>query len=381
MFEIKDKIIKNIEIIWAFLFYLALGTPIATPYFNFNTSNSLRDALGMTWVGWFMKGVVDGNFRLTTDLLWYPRGVDMTTSIDSYLYIIIYYLFGSFTNGIFINNIVILLFFALNGTTLFYVLRRYFHHKPLASFIGSAIYAFSPYFISRGDKYLNLLAGFSLPLILMFCFQYKEKPNIWSLVKILSGLLLAVLSSYIYFFYSILLLFVFSLVFGSRQLLKVALGIYGGVLVFMFFFFGYELFVPRFSFWEQTSGAARVFSFVSPRNMNMEMNMEWLSKFLKQIPIIGHYASTEGASVFFGYIELGFIFLFLWRARIFKLGYEAAVKYKKLIIIGAVFLVLSLGPILYMFEPTEDEAVLGASLGMEKKVILPYGYTYVYSPL
>lgn len=85
------------------------------------------------------------------------------------------------------SNIFAFLTVALSFVTAFYTIRYFlskltpevshFRGVNLASFIGAAIFAFSPVTMSRFPDHLDILNKYFLPLVFLFAFRFLEKPN------------------------------------------------------------------------------------------------------------------------------------------------------------------------------------------------------------
>lgn len=345
-----------------FLFYVLTAIILTYPIFlHMGTSvNNISDNLGLPWFAWIFHNNIEQSkplLNFSSDHTWYPYQTDLKLSWDSPLYYAAYFLLHIFASPFFINNFLTLLYFVLNAFFLFFVLYKYFKHSYIGSFVGGFIFGFSSYFLSQS---LNLQGGFFMPLLLLFCLQYNENSSKWNFVKILACVFLSGLLSFVYFFYSLLFLFVFSAIFKNWQLLKRSLLLYIAVIIFMSVFLGKGLTNSPIDDKEQVLLSGTVFDFFIPDRTSLFFK-SFKSNFAP------FYNSAGAENVFLGYLEISLFIFFLVYYKKLNMKIPEVLKYKKLIILGLIFMILAFGPvlrinILYPPNPTD----------ITHQIVLPY---------
>ncbi len=136
------------------------------------------DAMVHYWNGWWVQQALSsGHSPFQTTYLSYPEGVSLITHNIAWLNILPWLLLEPLFGGVFAYNLIVLLFLAFCGLSMFQ-LANYLLHQPQAAFIAGLIYMAWPYRLSQLD-HPNLIATFCVPLFFLFLLRTLRRLR-WS---------------------------------------------------------------------------------------------------------------------------------------------------------------------------------------------------------
>lgn len=361
------------ENLYAFFLYCLVAIVMTFPLALFwsDRISSIGDSLAKLSSTTFIEDKIRAfDFNFKSDYLWHPYAIDIKLMTDGLIYYSLFFFIKYFSNQFFAHNFIVLLFLAFNGFSLYYVLRVYFKHSFFGAFIGGFVYGFSSYFLARISQ-ITLLSGFVFPFLLLACLRYHDKKSLINLINILLVILLASLSSYVYFFYTLIFIFLFSLIFRNLSLTLLSVYVYLTVLMFAFFFDfasfsdGNRVFVPTFSAGEQDALGATLIDFLVPSENSL------VGKFFARL--LTPYYKSYLESVFVGILELGILIFYIFAKPLRnKKTITLDAVYGKILLIGVAFLILSLGPLLHI--------KVSEGYTARDKIVLPY-YLIMHIPL
>lgn len=311
---------------------------------NFSSSfgGADGDNLITVWQHWVVRNrlfKID-NQGLSTDLLWYPQSTNFNYSINGLWRLILDLTLRLFTsNTFFIFNFSTAVSFILSAFFTF-MLCRYLRHETIPSFLAGLSFAFSPYMLSEGINHVNLVNLFFLPVLLIFLLQYNNTPSLFNLTKVLVGLFLAALGSFVYFFYSLVLIALFSLFFRNVYLLLSSIIVLLLINILLPFYLGMAVFNPPIPLSNNFDTSPTVFEYFLPSYLVNKL--EFLRDNFTNI-------SYHETYVFAGWLELFLAGLFIFnfkRKKVVNKYIPLKKTHRRFMMLGLVFFVLSLGPIL-----------------------------------
>ena len=146
-----------------------------------------------------------------TNILRYPIGFYPGVA-DGRLFVLTGGLLNLFLKGVLAYNLLILLFFTINGFVSFLFFNKLIHSYRLG-ILGGLIYGFSYYTLSKGIGHPNLLPIFGFPLLGFFLIKTLERPkDLINYLYLMISVFIISLSSLQYFFICCSALLVFSLI-------------------------------------------------------------------------------------------------------------------------------------------------------------------------
>ncbi len=196
------------------LAYAALAIVFTYPLATKFTTHILgppEDNLYNLWnLWWLKKSILEFHTHpYYTDYLFYPPGASLafnTFSLFNNLFLGLPLQF--FLSRIVIYNILILLAFILGGWGC-YLLIFHLVENARAAFLGSLVFAFSPYHMAHAAHHLNISSIQFLPFFALYFLRLHEQPKLKTALSAGVFLALAGLCSWYYLYYLLMFSFIF----------------------------------------------------------------------------------------------------------------------------------------------------------------------------
>lgn len=312
------------------------------------------DANYVIWQNWWFKKALfelHQNPLSWNNFLFYPDGYKLGNGYDGLLFPLFSLAFPLNFPAILLYNLTVLISFTLNGFCAF-LLAKHLTKNNLASFFGGLAFGFSPYLLSRGwAGHANLLSAWTIPLFLIFFLRMEKNSKPINIILSALGLLLVSLASWQYLFITLFLVISIAffrfkvehqklavkptlafLILSVIFILPIAFPMIEGILKG-------ETTRPLWN--EYIIGSANLITYFIPPPMAT------FGGFLGQkiYPYIPRFNDPE-AVIFPGYFELGLLVYYLWRWRKKPVPEQQSLW----LFLSVVFFILSLGPVLVIFN-------------------------------
>lgn len=139
---------------------------------------SSDESLAPLWHSWFNNYAFRHNLSVKyTDLLAYPFGIEFYKNTPIfYVYFIITYILGVFTNPALTYNLQILSNFLLNALCVYFLV-FYLSNNRLCALFSGLVFAFCPYAFMRSWQHIGETYLWPIPLVLLAAISLKAVPS------------------------------------------------------------------------------------------------------------------------------------------------------------------------------------------------------------